>query len=71
MEHIKRNKRMTVKIAQVGILSAVATVLYLLKFPLPFIFPSFLDIQFSKHLYRCRGDGRTLPCHSSLRWGDV
>ena len=47
MEHIKRNKRMTVKIAQVGILSAVATVLYLLKFPLPFIFPSFLDIQFS------------------------
>lgn len=43
----KRNKRITMKIAQVGILSALATILYLIKFPLPFLFPGFLDIQFS------------------------
>lgn len=47
MGNTKKNKHITMKIAQVGILSAVATILYLLKFPLPFIFPSFLDIQFS------------------------
>lgn len=40
-------KHVTMKIAQVGILSAISTILYLIKFPLPFIFPSFLDVQFS------------------------
>ena len=36
------------KIAQIAILAALSTVLYFtLKFPLPFLFPSFLDIQFS------------------------
>ncbi|MBQ9716228.1 MAG: ECF transporter S component [Clostridia bacterium] len=35
-------------IAKIAILSAIAYVLYLfVKFPLPFIFPAFLDIQFS------------------------
>ena len=47
MEEKRKNKRITMKIAQVGILSAIATILYLIKFPLPFLFPSFLDIQFS------------------------
>lgn len=36
------------KIAQIAILAALSTVLYFtVKFPLPFIFPSFLDVQFS------------------------
>lgn len=36
------------KIALIAILAALSTVLYLfVKFPLPFIFPSFLDVQFS------------------------
>ena len=36
------------KIAVTGILTAISWVLYMyVKFPLPFIFPSFLDIQFS------------------------
>ena len=47
METKKKNKHLIMKIAQVGILSAIATILYLIRFPLPFIFPSFLDIQFS------------------------
>lgn len=42
-------KHITMKIVQVGILSAISTILYLpmFSFPLPFIFPSFLKIQFS------------------------
>ncbi len=42
-------KHLTMKIVQVGILSAISTILYLpmFSFPLPFIFPSFLKIQFS------------------------
>lgn len=36
------------KIAVTGILTAISWVLYMyVKFPLPFLFPSFLDIQFS------------------------
>lgn len=42
-------KNITMKIVQVAILSAISTILYLpmFSFPLPFIFPSFLKIQFS------------------------
>jgi len=34
-------------ICKVGILSALSFVLYLIRFPMPFIFPSFLDFQIS------------------------
>ena len=32
---------------KVAIFSAISIVLYFIKFPLPFLFPDFLDIQFS------------------------
>lgn len=42
-------KHLIMKIVQIGILSAISTVLYspIFSFPLPFLFPSFLKIQFS------------------------
>lgn len=49
MEHKRNNKRITMKIVQIAILSAIATILYLpiFSFPLPFLFPGFLELQFS------------------------
>ncbi|MBR2974970.1 MAG: tRNA (adenosine(37)-N6)-threonylcarbamoyltransferase complex ATPase subunit type 1 TsaE [Clostridia bacterium] len=49
MSTTKKQKFFSVeKIAVTGILTAISWVLYMyVKFPLPFIFPSFLDIQFS------------------------
>lgn len=35
------------KISKIGILSALAYILYLIKFPLPAIFPEFLEVNFS------------------------
>lgn len=45
----KNNKRITMKLVQVAILSAISTILYLpmFSFPLPFMFPGFLELQFS------------------------
>ena len=43
-----KNKKLINYITKVAIFSALSTVLYVwVKFPLPFLFPSFLDIQFS------------------------
>lgn len=42
----KRHRKI-VWIVMVAIFSALSTVLYFLKFPLPFLFPGFLKIQFS------------------------
>ena len=49
MKKIKWGFKLTTKnIAVVAVLSALSFVLYMfVKFPLPFIFPSFLDMQFS------------------------
>jgi len=49
MSTTKKQKFFSVeKIAVTGILTAISWVLYMyVKFPLPFLFPSFLDIQFS------------------------
>lgn len=41
------NKKLTLKMARIAIFSAFSFTLYMLKFNLPFIFPSFLEIQFS------------------------
>ncbi len=42
-------KNLTMKLVQIAIMSSISTILYLpmLSFPLPFIFPGFLEIQFS------------------------
>lgn len=42
-------RKSIMKITETGILSAISTILYLpmFSFPLPFIFPGFLEIQFS------------------------
>ena len=46
--HQKQELFSAKNIAKISILSAVAYVLYMfVKFPLPFLFPAFLDIQFS------------------------
>ena len=46
--HSKKPVFSTKDIAKIAILSALAYILYMfVKFPLPFIFPAFLDIQFS------------------------
>ena len=43
-----KNKKLINYITKVAIFSALSTVLYVwVKFPLPFLFPAFLDIQFS------------------------
>ncbi len=42
-----KNKKMYDYISKVAIFSAISFILYLVKFPLPFIFPEFLEIQFS------------------------
>ena len=45
---IMKNKKLINYITKVAIFSALSTVLYVwVKFPLPFLFPSFLDVQFS------------------------
>lgn len=44
---MKKRKNLINKITKIGILSAIASILYYLKFNLPFLFPSFLEIQFS------------------------
>ena len=44
----KKQAFSTKDLAKIAILSALAYILYMfVKFPLPFIFPAFLDIQFS------------------------
>lgn len=43
----KMKKQITLKIARIAIFSAFSFTLYMLKFNLPFLFPSFLEIQFS------------------------
>ena len=43
----KKEKITSKKIASLGIFTAFSIVLYFLKFNLPFIFPSFLEINFS------------------------
>lgn len=43
----KKEKITSKKIATIGIFTAFSIVLYFLKFNLPFIFPSFLEINFS------------------------
>ena len=46
--HSKKPVFSTKDLAKIAILSALAYILYMfVKFPLPFIFPAFLDIQFS------------------------
>lgn len=50
MENVKKsNKRINMKLVQVAILAAISTILYLpmFSFPLPFLFPGFLELQFS------------------------
>lgn len=42
-----KRKELINKISKIGILSALSFVLYLLKFPLTAIFPSFLEVNFS------------------------
>ena len=42
-----KKHRKIVWIVMVAVFSALSTVLYFLKFPLPFLFPGFLKIQFS------------------------
>ncbi len=42
-----KKRRILVRIVQVAILASLSTILYILKFNLPFIFPEFLEIQFS------------------------
>lgn len=42
-----KNKKMYDYISKVAIFSAISFILYLVKFPLPFLFPEFLEIQFS------------------------
>lgn len=51
VEQMKRKKVVlsTKKIAMIAVLTGLSYVLYMfVKFPLPFMFPSFLDIQFSE-----------------------
>ena len=43
----RRRKRIIRFIVVTSIMSALSTVLYFLRFPLPFLFPGFLKIQFS------------------------
>ena len=43
----KKKEFMTIDIACIGVFSAFSIVLYFFKFNLPFIFPSFLEINFS------------------------
>ncbi len=43
----KNNKNKIAVIAEVGIFSALSVILYYIRFPLPFLFPGFLQIQFS------------------------
>lgn len=45
----ENNKRLTtLMVVETAVLTAIAYILYMfVKFPLPFIFPSFLDVQFS------------------------
>lgn len=44
----EKNKKMLDYMTKIAIFSALSTILYFFpKFPLPFLFPSFLDIQFS------------------------
>jgi riboflavin transporter FmnP len=53
MENVKKsNKRINMKLVQVAILAAISTILYLpmFSFPLPFLFPGFLELQFSNLL---------------------
>lgn len=44
---MKKNKNVLDYMTKVAIFSAISIVLYFIKFPLPFLFPDFLDIQFS------------------------
>ncbi|MCM1513688.1 MAG: ECF transporter S component [Anaeroplasma bactoclasticum] len=44
---MKKNKKALDYMTKVAIFSAISIVLYFIKFPLPFLFPDFLDIQFS------------------------
>lgn len=41
-----KNKKVLM-ITKIGIFAALSVVLYFVKFPLPFLFPSFLEVQFS------------------------
>jgi len=46
-EKMKERRTQIRKLVLIAIYAALSTILYHLKFPLPFIFPEFLDIQFS------------------------
>ncbi len=42
-----KNRKIYDYISKIAIFSAISFILYLVKFPLPFLFPEFLEIQFS------------------------
>ena len=51
---IKKSKVNIRTIVQIGMLSAIATVLMLFEIPLPFMAPSFYELDFSCLLYTSR-----------------